>query len=153
MSFCLLFVGRAAGEDAGFGEQRFEVVGGGDEFDALVGEDLGDCAEQHVGVARAQVEQKLGEPPVGTDGGEDLRVLDLAGHHGAGDALGLEGFDETGELAERHPVDADGGVGGGAGVHLGIGLFLDGGDDDGEAMGARGIEQQEREAPVAGDEA
>ena len=85
--------------------------------------------------------------------GEDLGVLDLTGHDGAGDAFCLEGFDEAGELAERHPVDADGGVGGGAGVDLGVGLLLDGGDDDGEAVGARGIEQQEREASVAGDEA
>ena len=58
-----------------------------------------------------------------------------------------------GEFAEREPVDADAGVGGGAGVDLGVGLFLDGGDDDGEAVGARGVEQQEREAAVAGDEA
>ena len=64
----------------------------------------------------------------------------------------LEGVDEAGELAEREPVDADGGVGGGAGIDLGIGLLLDGGDDDRKAVGARGIEQQEREASVAGDE-
>ena len=50
-------------------------------------------------------------------------------------------------------MDADGGVGGGAGVDLGIGLFLDRGDDDGETVGARGVEQQERKASVAGDEA
>ena len=116
-------------------------------------EDLGDRAEQHVGVARAQVEEQFCEAPVGADGGEDLGVLDLAGHHGSGDACGLEGFDEAGEFAERHPVDADGRVGGGAGVDFGVGLLLDGGDDDREAVGARGVEQQEREAPVAGDEA
>ena len=62
--------------------------------DAFVFEDLGDRAEQHVRVARAEVEQELGEAPVGADGGEDLLVLDLAGHHGAGDAFVLEGFDE-----------------------------------------------------------
>jgi hypothetical protein len=50
-------------------------------------------------------------------------------------------------------VDADIRVGDGAGVHLGVGLLADGGDDDGEAVGAGGVEQQEREAPVAGDEA
>ena len=50
-------------------------------------------------------------------------------------------------------MDADVGVGGGAVVDLGVGLFLDGGDDDGEPVGARGVEQQEREAAVAGDEA
>jgi hypothetical protein len=50
-------------------------------------------------------------------------------------------------------VDADGGVGSGASVDLGIGLLLDGSDDDGEAVGAGGVEQQEREASVAGDQA
>ena len=82
----LVFGGGALGEDAGLGEQRFKVLGGGDELDALVGEDLGDRAEQLVGSARAQVEKQLGETPVGTDAGEYLRVLDLAGHDGAGDA-------------------------------------------------------------------
>ncbi len=87
-----LFAGGAAGEDAGLGEERLEVVGGGDEFDAFVGEDLGDGAEQHVGVAGAEVEEELGEAPVGADGGEDLRVLDLAGHDGAGNAFSAERF-------------------------------------------------------------
>ena len=144
----LVVGGGALGEDAGCGEQRFEVLGGGDQLDALVGEDLGDRAEQHVGVARAQVEEELGETPVGTDAGEYLRVLDLAGHDGAGDAGGLEGVDEAGELAEREPVDADGGVGGGARIDLGIGLFLDGGDDDREAVGARGVEQRNGKRPL-----
>ena len=109
-------------------------MGGGDELDAFIAEDFGDRAEQHVGVAGAQVEEEFGETPVGTDGGEDLGVLDLAGHDGAGDARGLEGIDEAGELAERQPVDADGRVGGGAGIDLGIGLFLDGGDDYRKAL-------------------
>jgi len=80
-------------------------------------------------------------------------VPDLAGHDGARDACGAEGVDEAGEFAEREPVDADGGVGGGARVDLGIGLLADGGDDHREALGARGVEQHEREAPVPGDEA
>src|ERR1035437_1354706 len=46
-----------------------------------------------------------------------------------------------------------GGAGGGAGVDFGVGFLLDGGDDDRKAMGARGVQQQEREAPVAGDKA
>jgi len=71
----------------------------------------------------------------------------------ASDAFGAEGIDQLRELAEREPVDADGGIGGGAGVDLGRGLFLDGGDDNGEAMCARGVQQQEREAAIAGDEA
>ena len=153
MSFCSSSSGCAEGEDAGFGEERLEVLGGGDELDAFVAEDLGDGAEEHVGVAGAEVEEELGEAPVGADAGEDLLVLDLAGHDGAGDAFGLEGFDEAGEFAEGEPVDVDVGVGGGAGVDLGVGLFLDGGDDDGEAVGACGVEQQEGEAAVAGDEA
>jgi hypothetical protein len=50
-------------------------------------------------------------------------------------------------------VDLDVGVGGGAVVHLRRGLFLNGGDDDAESMGARGVEQEKRKAAVAGDEA
>ncbi len=137
----------------GLREQRFEVGSGRDQLDAFVAENFGHGAEQHVGVAGAQVEQQLRQPPVGTDAGEDLLVLDLPGHDGAGDAFGLEGFDEAGELAEREPVDVDIRIGGGAGVDLRIGLFLDGGDDDLKAMGARGVEEEEREASVAGDEA
>src|ERR1700738_4654148 len=72
---------------------------------------LGDGSEQHVGVAGAEVEQELGEPPVGTDGGEYLFVFDLTGHRSAGDAFGLEGIDEAGERAPRGA--GGGGVGGG----------------------------------------
>ena len=56
------------------------------------------------------------------------------------------------ELAEGEPVDVDVGVGGGAGVDLGVGLFFDGGDDYGETVSAGGVEEEEREAAVAGDE-
>jgi len=98
-------------------------------------------------------EEELGEAPVWADGGEYLPVPDLAGHGGAGDAFGFEGVDEAGELAEGEPVEVDVGIAGGALVDLGVGLFLDGGDDDGEAVGARGVEEEEGEAAVAGDEA
>jgi hypothetical protein len=149
----LLLVGFAEGEDAGLCEEWFEVLGGGDELDALVAEDLCDCSQEHVGVAGAEVEEELGESPVGADAGEDLLVFDLAGHGGAGDAFGLEGFDEAGEFAEGEPVDVDVGVGCGAGVDLGVGLFVDGGDDDGEAVGACCVEEEEGEAAIAGDQA
>ena len=92
--------GARGGEDAGRRKHGFEEGCRRDEVDAFVFEDLGDGAEQHVGVAGAEVEQEFGEAPVGADGGEDLLVLDLAGHDGAGDACGLEGFDELGKFAE-----------------------------------------------------
>ena len=38
-------------------------------------------------------------------------------------------------------------------VDLRVGLFADGGDDDGEPLRPRRIQQQKREPPVAGDEA
>jgi len=44
-------------------------------------------------------------------------------------------------------------IAGSARVHLGIGLFVDGRDDDIKSVGARRIEEQEREAAVAGNEA
>ena len=114
------FVRRACGEDSGFREEWFEVLRGGDQFDAFVVEDFGDGAEEHVGRAGAEVEEELGEAPVGADAGEDLLVLDLAGHDGSSDAFGLEGFDEAGELAQGEPVDVDVGVGCGAGVDFGV---------------------------------
>ena len=151
--FLLVFGGGAAGEDAGGGEERLEILRRGDELDAFVGENLGDGAEEHVGVSGAEIEEEFGEAPVGADGGEDLGVFDLAGHGGAGDAFALEGFDEAGEFAEGEPVDADVWVGGGSGVDLGVGFFLDGGDDYGEAVGAGGVKEKKGEAAVAGDDA
>ena len=50
-------------------------------------------------------------------------------------------------------MDVDVRVGRGAVIDLGVGLLLDGGDDDGEAMGARCIEEEKREAAVTGDQA
>ena len=50
-------------------------------------------------------------------------------------------------------MDVDVGVCGSASVDLGIGLFFDGGDYYGEAVGTCGFEEQEWEAAVAGDEA
>ncbi len=50
-------------------------------------------------------------------------------------------------------MDADVAIGGGTGVHLRIGLFLDGDNDDGEPVRAGGIEQQEGKPAVPGDEA
>lgn len=49
-------------------------------------------------------------------------------------------------------MDKDVGIAFGTIIDLGISLFLDRGDDDGEAMGASGVEEEEREASVAGDE-
>ena len=80
-------------------------------------------------------------------------VLDLACHDGAGDALGAEGIDEAGEFSERHPVNVDGGVCCGASVYLKRRLLADSGDDDGESVGARGVQQKKGEATVTGDEA
>jgi hypothetical protein len=45
------------------------------------------------------------------------------------------------------------GVGGGAGVDLWIGFFVDGGYDDGEVVGACCVEQEEGETSVASDQA
>ena len=81
-----------------------------------------------------------------------LLVLDLAGHDGAGNSGGLEGLNQPRKFAEREPVDLDSGIGGSAGVHLRIGLFLERRDDDLFAVGAGGFEQQERKAAVAGDQ-
>ena len=147
------FIGRTQGEDAGLCEERLKVLRGGDKLDAFVAEYLRECAEEHVGVAGAEVEKEFGQAPIGANAGEDLFVFDLTGHGGAGDAFGLKGFDEARELAEGEPVDVDVGVSCGAGVDLGVGLFFDGCNDYGEAVGACCVEQEEGEAAVAGDQA
>jgi len=149
----LFFIRCPVGEDAGFCEEGFEVLRGGDEFDAFVVEDLGDCTEEHVGVAGAQVEEEFGQAPVGADAGEDLLVLDLAGHDGVRDTFGMKGFNEAGELSEGEPVDVDVGVGCGSGVDLGVSLFVDGGDDYGEIVGPCCVEEEEGEAAIASDQA
>jgi hypothetical protein len=147
------FVRGAAGQQACPGEEWFEVGRRGDQFNAFVGQDFGHCPQKHVGVAGAEIEKEFSEAPVGADAGEDLLVLDLACHHGTGDPFGLEGLDQAGELAKGEPMDVNVGVGCGAGVDLWIGFFLDGGYDDCEVVGACRIEQEEREASVASDQA
>ncbi len=84
---------------------------------------------------------------------ENLLVLHLAGHHGLGDALLLEGLDQPRKLAQREPVHGHARVRLGALVHLRIGLFLDGRDDDLEPLRPRRIEQQKGKAAVAGNQA
>ncbi len=48
-------------------------------------------------------------------------------------------------------MDTDVGIGGGAMIDCRIGLFLDGGDDDGKAFGARRVQEEKREAAIAGE--
>ena len=97
----------------------------------------------------AERHQQFRQFPVGTDGAEDLLVLDLSGHDGLGDALALESFDQLAELAEGEPVDRSGPVL----LDLGRSLLLDGRYDDFGAVGAGGVKDEERELTVAGDEA
>ena len=119
-----------------------EMKSNSSSMDAFVSENLGDRAEQSESVLRvAKRKQKLGETPVGLDAGENLLVLDLSGHDGAGDAFSLEGLDELGELAEREPVDGRGA----ALFDFRIGLFLDGGDNDVDPLGASRVNDQEGE--------
>ena len=72
------------------------------------------------------------------DAGEDLDVLDLAGHHRLRHAGRLEDLDALAQLAERDPVEVGAGVARRA-FELGKRLLLDGDDGDvvAEAAGAR----------------
>ena len=65
------------------------------------------------------------------------------------DAFLLEGFDQLGQFAQREPMDCRRAVG----FNFRRGFFLDGGDNDVEALGARGVQHQEGKASVARDEA
>ncbi len=117
-------------------------------MDAFIGQHLGDGADQGIGIARGQGKQQLGQPPVGLDGAEDLLVLHLPGHNGLGDAGGPEGLDEPGQLSQREPVHGSGTVL----LDLGDGLLLDGGYHDLVAGSAGGLQYQQRELAIAGDE-
>ena len=91
---------------------------------------------------------------VGHDAGEDLRVLDLPGHHGVGRRRRPAGSARhVPELAERDPVDGGAAAPRAAASRSGDGLFLDGDDVTSWPSAARGVEHEEREAAVAGDQA
>ena len=96
----------------------------------------------------ASDKQHLGQPPVGLDAAEDLLVLDLSGHDGAGDAFALESLDQLRQLAQRQPMHRSRAVL----LDLGEGLFLDGRDHDLHALRARRVQHEERKLAVAGDE-
>ena len=88
----------------------------------------------------------------GNHAAEDLRVLDLTGHHRGRDAGLLQETDAGTELAEGDPVNRRP-VPRGRGVQLGEGLFLDRDDRDVVPERASRVEHEEREPSVAGKEA
>ena len=102
-------VGLAPGHGAFVRQQRLEQRGGIAQLDAFVGQDLHDAADEAIGIARGQRGQQFHQPPVGPDGGEDLRVFHLAGHDHFGDAFGLQDFDQPAECSERDPVRGEAG--------------------------------------------
>ena len=63
-------------------------------------------------------------------------------------AFPLKSFDQLGQFAQREPVHRRGAVL----LNFRKRLFLDGGDDDVESLGARGVQHQQGESSVAGDE-
>src|SRR5579859_631975 len=142
----LVFGGLAAGHHAGGGEQGLQERGGIGETDSFVFEDFGDAADQGIGVLARQGSEQFQETPVGADRRENLRMLDLAGHHDFGDAFGFENVDQAAELAERNPVAA-----GGQGLNFAGGFFEDTYGDHFVAQFAGVFERQNREAAVAGN--
>ena len=139
----------AAGEHAAPRQQRLQEFRGLHQRNAFIRQSLGHRPDKRIGIARAQRQQQLGQPPIRLDAAENLLVLHLPGHDGAGDAGALKSFDQPRQLAQRHPVN------GGSAMALDLrrGFFLYGGDDDLVSLSARGIEHQQREAAVAGDKA
>ena len=66
----------------------------------------------------------------------------------------LKDFNQAREFPQRKPVNPDAfGIAGGAEVHLRVCFFLNGGDNDAETLGARGIEEEKRKTPVACNQA
>src|SRR5258708_6823917 len=76
-------------------------------------------------------------------------MLDLSGHDGALHAFALKSFDQLGKFSQRQPVN-----GGRAAILDFRGrFFLDRGHDYFVSLSACGVEHEERELAVAGDEA
>ncbi len=82
----LLLARRALGQHALARQQRLEKRRRVEQLDALVAHDLGDGRNQRVGVAGLEAGEHGQQRQVRHDAGEDLDVLDLAGHHRAGHA-------------------------------------------------------------------
>ena len=147
------FSRRAIGEDPWPGQQRHEQCRRIDQLDAVVAEDVGDRADETIGIARANLGEQREQRDVGNDpSGENLRVLHLAGHDGVRRAGLLEELDAGAELAERDPVDL--------GLRVGCRLvqlrkcFLVRRDDRHVvSLSPRGVEDEEGESAVPGDEA
>ena len=129
--------GGAPGENSGLRQQRAKKRDGIHQVNPLAFQHLCNSADQGVRVSRGEAGKQLHHFEVRQDPAEDLLVLDLTGHDRAVDTFGLEGFDEFSKLAERQPVH-------GLRVLLNFRkrFFLDGGNDDVEALGACGVQHQ-----------
>ena len=101
---------------------------------------------------RLQPHQHAEQRQVRHDAGEELGVLDLPGHHRLRHAGLLQQADALPELAERDPVQAAPGGRAAAVVQIGKGLFLERDDRHVVPGAAGGVEHQEREPAVAGDQ-
>ena len=87
----LLVVGRRrARQHARAREQRREERRRVQQLDAVLAQHVGDAGDERVGVLGLEPHQHAEQRHVGHDVGEELRVLDLPGHHGLRDAGSLE---------------------------------------------------------------
>ena len=149
----LLICRGAAGREHAFTRQEGRQEGRGvDELDALLAEDVGDRRDQRVGALRLESHEHAEQRHVGHDVGEELRVLDLAGHDRLAHSGVLQEADALPQLPERDPVQIG---------HWWLGrfnrqrwkrLFLDG--EHGHAVSGRPgrVKHKEGKPAVAGDE-
>ena len=97
----LLILRRAAGcEDPFAGKERAEERRRVHQLDTVITHHVGDRGDQRVGVSRLEAGEYRQKGQVGDDAGKDLRVLDLPGHQGARDPVGLENLDTLAQVAE-----------------------------------------------------
>ena len=145
-------VWRRAGDVALLREQRLQERRGVEQLDALAAHHVGDRRDQGIGGLGAQAHQHLQQRPVWRDVGKQLRVLDLARHHGLCAPGLLQQLDASTELAERHGVQRGAECRGPFGQVVAR-LFLDRHDGDVMPEGGGRVEHEQGKRAVAGNQA
>ena len=108
---------------------------------------LRDGADQRIRIFERQRKEKLREFPVRANRAEDLVVLHLPGHHGAGDAFLVQQFERAREFSQADPVQSRRDF-----LQLGRSLFANRDHRHVNPLAARGFEHQKWKLSVAGNE-
>jgi len=143
----LIGVGPAGREDPFGGQQVLQIECGGEEFDPFLGKFVGDRAEDGVGLLVFERGQQFDGGQIQPEPPEELRVFDLAGHHGFFHALFLQEGDGFFDLSEGDPVEPVARL-----FDPGVGLLLDPDDHHRPVLAPGLFGHQDRELAVPRDD-